>query len=153
MRKSDRWIAAAVAELATTDPGVKVLVAVDGFFEPGRECVADELLMPQPTCGRPNCTCEDGFHGVSSHGTASVAQVRRLLGVPPALARMAIAAAMQQHDEFEDPERCAAAFLDEVAQIEEGRLVRREVDILLPFPRAARIVAPHQVEYHLDDEL
>lgn len=152
MRKSDRWIEAASADLVAAESGTTVLVAVDGFSEPGRECRSGELLMPEPPCWRANCTCEDGFHGVGSHGRAAVGRVARLRGVPRGLAEAEIAAAMAEHEEFTDPAESAASFLDEVATIEEGRLVRREVHLLMPFPMAARITAPHSIRYGLDDE-
>lgn len=137
---------------ATDRRGPKVLLAVDGFFEPGNGCVPGELLIPAPPCRRPRCTCEDDFHGAGSHGTASVGRVRRLRGVPRPAVLAAVEAAMAQHAEFEDPARDAAAFLDEIATIEEDRLVRREEHVLLPFPAAARIAGAGSIAWDLDDE-
>ena len=151
MRKSNRWTTDTAHGLGA-DLGTKVLVAVDGFSDPERPGVPGELVLPQPPCWRPRCTCEDAFHGAVSHGTTAVGRVQRLHGVPRALAAAAIASAMAQHDEFEDPDLAAAMFLDEVATIDEGRLVRREEHALLPFPAAARITGPHSIRYHLDDE-
>ncbi|GAA2754368.1 DUF7715 family protein [Amnibacterium kyonggiense] len=151
MRKNDPRIDGAPVRRPTQGRGTAVLLAVDGFSEPGRECVPGELLMPPAGCGRANCTCEDDFHGVASHGVTSIGRVRLLRGVSRALVAGEIAAALRQDGEVDDPLRRAIAYLDEVATIEEGRLVRREVHVLLPFPAAARIVAPHEIEYRLDD--
>ena len=77
--------------------------------------------------------------------------MRRLRGVGAGLLLTTIADAMPDGDVLE--RRAAAkAFLDEVRSIEEGRLVRREEGVLLPVPKAARIVGRHSVEYRLTDE-
>ena len=130
----------------------KLLVAVDGFGEPGNECGAGEVLWPTAWRGSPTCCCGDDFHGLHSHGTASVGRVQVVRGAPRALLETAIADQMRSHEGFDDPDGAAAGFLDELAGIEEGRLVRREEDVLLPFPAAARIVGPHCVEWGMDDE-
>ena len=127
------------------------LVAVDGFCAPGRECLVGELLLPRAWCGRPGCSCGEEFHGATSHGVASLGRVRRLGGVSPGVLLSTLADAMHDGDVL-DRRAAARAFLDEVRSIEEGRLVRREDAVLLPFPSAARIVDRHSVQYRLTDE-
>lgn len=131
--------------------GTKVLVAVEEFSEPGRECLPGELLWPTAVCGQWNCTCGDELHGITTHGNASVGRVR-LMAAPRPMVESVIAAAMQQHEGFDQPRVAAGAFLDELAGIETGRLVRREEGILLPFPLAARITGPGSIEYRDSDE-
>jgi hypothetical protein len=147
----ERGIEQPLAGRRSDGPGTKVLVAIEEFSEPGRECLAGELLWPTAVCGRWNCTCGDLLHGITTHGNAAVGRVR-LLTAPRAVLEAAITAAMQNHEGFEHPERTAAEFLDEVATFEERRLVRREEGILLPFPLAARITGPHSIGYRLSDE-
>jgi hypothetical protein len=133
------------------EPGTRVLIALEEFSEPGRECLAGELLWPTAVCGRWNCTCGDLLHGITTHGNASVGRVR-VLAASRSQIEPAIAAAMQHHEGFDRPRLAAARFLDEVAGIEVGRLVRREEGILLPFPLAARITGPGSIEYRDSDE-
>ena len=130
-KTNERWIERAVQEAGEGEPGTKVLLAIDGFCEPGFECLEGELLWTMQWCGR-FCTCGDLFRGVTTDGNASVA--------------------MQLDDGIEQPKLAAAALLDEIASIEEGRLVRREEGILLPFPVAAQIAGPHSITYRLTDE-
>jgi hypothetical protein len=127
------------------------LVAIEGFCEPGRECLVGELLWPRAWCGRQGCSCGEEFHGATSHGVASLGRVQRLRGVSPGLLLSTLADAMHDGDVL-DRRAAAKAFLDEVRSIEEGRLVRREEGVLLPFPSAARIVGRHRVEYRPTDE-
>ena len=138
--------------LPTNEPGTKLLVAVDGFSEPGKECGAGDMLWPTAWCGTPGCTCGDTFHGMNTHGTVSVGRVQIARGAPRVLFETAITAQMRGHEGFEDPDRAAAAFLDELAGIDEGRLVRREENVLFPFPLEARITGPHHIEYPVDSE-
>ena len=129
------------------------LVAIEGFCEPGRECLVGELLVPRAWCGRNGCSCGEELRGATSRGVASLGRVRRLAGVSPGLLLSTVAAAMPDGESDVLERRAAAkAFLDEVRSIEEGRLVRREEGVLLPFPKAARIVGRHRVEYRLTDE-
>lgn len=132
---------------------MQVLVAVGGFSKPGAECLPGELLLPAAWCGRGNCTCRDEFHGLATCGTAAVGRVLRMRDLPRALVEAEVAAAMRRHEGYASADAEAAAWLEEVATIEEGRLVRREEGIVLPFPAAARIEGPHSIAYRLDDPL
>ena len=151
MSTEDRRIEQPLQRQRSEEPGTKVLVALEEFSEPGRECLAGELLWPTAVCGRWNCTCGDLLHGITSHGNASVGRVR-MLGAPRSQVEATIAAAMEHHEGFDRPRLAAGRFLDEVAGIEAGRLVRREEGILLPFPLTARITGPGSIEYRYSDE-
>jgi hypothetical protein len=152
VQRIDRWVEGLLEESPADEQGTKVLVAVDGFSAPGKECVDGELLWPWSWCGRRGCSCGADLHGIATHGEAALGRVRRIRAAPRALVEAEIVASMSSHPDVADPEAEARAFLDEVAEIPDGRLVRREEGVLLPFPSAARITAEHHIEYRLTDE-
>jgi hypothetical protein len=151
MTTEERGIERLLEPQRSEEPGTKVLIALEEFSEPGRECLAGELLWPTAMCGRRRCTCGDRLHGITTHGNASVGRVR-VLAAPRSQIEAAIAAAMRHHEGFDRPRLAAGRFLDELAGIEVGRLGRREEGVLLPFPLAARITGRGSIEYRDPDE-
>jgi hypothetical protein len=147
-----RWPRTRFEEQARLTEGTALLLAVEGFSEPGRGCTAGELLWTTTWCGEWACSCGDELHGISTHGNSAVGRVSVAKGAPRAVFEQMIAIAMRHHKGFDRPEAAAAAYLDELATFAEGQLVRREHGELFPFPIGSTIEDGDTIVYRLDED-
>jgi hypothetical protein len=154
MKTDTRWIRELDRELranALMTTPTALLLAVDGFSEPDRECNPGELLFPTTWCGEWACSCGDELHGISTHGNSAVGRITFARGAPRIVFEQMIAIAMRHHKGFKEPEAAAAAYLDELAMLAEGQLVRREHGQLFPFPLDSTIGLDHTISYRIDE--